>query len=83
MTLHQDSETFLDDLDGQPAPPCMSSVDKPLRAALHDVDAAAQEVIDGIDNYDVSKINDGTRLMNKATTEIDTASSELDKANCS
>ena len=47
------------------------------------IEKAAQEVIDGIDTYSVSKIKDGTVLMNKATTEIDTASAELEKANCS
>ena len=83
VSTQSDSESFLADLDAHPAPPCMATVDKPLRAALRDVDSAAQKVIDGIDNYDVGEIDDGSALMSKATSEIDAASSELDKVSCS
>jgi hypothetical protein len=83
VTTRDDSQTFLDDLGAQPAPACLKAADTPLRASLRDLHSAAQEVIDGIDTYSVSKIKDGTVLMNKATTEIDTASAELEKANCS
>lgn len=83
VTLQTDSESFLNDLDAHPAPPCLSTVDKPLRTALNDLDASSQEVIDGIDNYDVAKINDGTALMRKATPEIDSASVAFENASCS
>lgn len=83
VTVRDDSSSFLSDLDAHPAPPCMASVDKPLRAALRDVHSAAQEVIDGIDSLDVSKVKDGTATMNKATGEINTASDALDNVNCS
>jgi hypothetical protein len=83
VTLQTDSESFLNDLDAHPAPPCLSTVDKPLRTALNDLDASSQEVIDGIDNYDVAKIKDGTALMSEATPEINSASSAFENANCS
>jgi hypothetical protein len=83
VTARDDSQTFLDDLNAQPTPPCLKSADTPLRAALRDVHSAAQEVIDGIDSYSVAKIKAGTALMNKATTEINTASAELKQVSCS
>jgi hypothetical protein len=83
VAVRDDSQSFLDDLDAQPTPPCLAAVDKSLRAGLNDVHAAAVEAIDGIDTIDVSKIQAGTDLMNKATTEIDNASSAFEKASCS
>jgi hypothetical protein len=83
VTVRDDSKNFLNDLDAHPSPPCLTSADKPLRAALNDVNSAAQEIIDGIDSFSTSKIKAGTALMSKATTEINTATSELEKASCS
>lgn len=83
VTARDDSQTFLNDLNAQPTPPCLQSADTPLRAALRDVHSAAQEVIDGIDSFSTSKIKAGTALMSKATTEIDTASAELEQVSCS
>ena len=83
VTVRDDSKNFLSDLDAHHSPPCLTSADKPLRAALNDVNSAAQEIIDGIDSFSTSKIKAGTALMSKATTEINTATSELEKASCS
>ena len=83
VAVRDDSQSFLDDLDAQTTPPCLAAVDKSLRAGLNDVHAAAVEAIDGIDTIDASKIQAGTDLMNKATTEIDSASSAFEKASCS
>jgi hypothetical protein len=83
VAVRDDSQSFLDDLDAQPTPPCLAAVDTSLRAGLNDVHTAAVEAIDGIDTIDASKIQDGTSLMNKATTEIDSASSAFEKASCS
>lgn len=83
VAVREDSQRFLDDLDAQPTPPCLAAVDKSLRAGLNDVHAAAVEAIDGIDTIDASKIQAGTDLMNKATTEIASASSAFEKASCS
>lgn len=83
VTLREDSANFLDDLDAQPTPPCLMTVDTPLRAALNDLHTAAQEIIDGIDNYDVGKIDDGSTLMRKATTEINTATDAYKHVTCS
>jgi hypothetical protein len=82
VVVREDSQSYLDDLDANPAPPCLASVDKPLRAGLNDVHAATQTVIDGIDTLDTSKVQDGTALMNKATTEINAANSAFGKASC-
>lgn len=83
VVARDDSASFLKDLDAHPTPPCLVSTDQPLRAALRDIQSATQEVIDGIDTYDVSKVQDGSALMQKATKEVNSASSELDKAKCS
>jgi hypothetical protein len=83
VTIRDDSASFLSDLDAHPAPPCMQSADKSLRAGLNDVHAASLEVIDGIDQYDPAKINNGATILNKANGEVNDATSALENANCS
>lgn len=83
VTIRDDSASFLDDLDTHPAPPCMKTADKSLRAGLNDVHAASLEVIDGIDQYDPAKINNGATILTKANGEVNDATSALKNANCS
>ena len=83
VTIRDDSASYLRDLNAHPAPPCMQTADKSLRAGLNDIHSAALQVIDGIDQFDADKINAGAATLNKANDEVHDATSALNSAHCS
>lgn len=77
LVAHDDVASFLHGLDAHPAPLCMATTDKSLRAALADYKRGTQLVLDGIDQYDVSKIDQGSAAIRKGTTEITAATDAM------
>lgn len=81
-TLDDDVHHFQDDLNANPAPPCLQDTDTNLRAALKLLDKAAQSVMTGISQDDPTQVDTGTSYMTQATRYINNATSSIQAAQC-
>lgn len=82
QTAHGDIVTFQQGMGQYPAPACMHNVDVALRTALNDYEQGTQMAIDGIDNYDAGKIQQGATLMDDGTSQLQTATGAVETAVC-
>lgn len=79
---HTDVLAFQNGLKTHPAPPCLSAADKHLRTALADYARATQLAMDGIDQYDIGKIDQAGDLITAGNNELGAATDATDSAIC-
>ena len=83
VTLSSDAQQFLDDLNANPAPPCLQPTDKLLRKALNQMKAGADEAVKGIDDDRADEVNNGTALIVKSDQTLMQATQAVKAAKCS
>ncbi len=77
-----DTQSFVDDLNAMPAPPCLTTVDGNLRVALADYEQAAQEGMDGITESNADLLNASAADFSAGTAALGVATTALKSAQC-
>jgi hypothetical protein len=77
VALRSDSNKMLGDLRALKVPSCLGQADGLIRQALGDYVGATGLIIRGIDNLNVTQMNDGTALMETGNTLIGQATGAL------
>lgn len=82
VTFRNDVNSFQNDLNKTPAPPCLTTEDQHLRAALQDYKTGADQVIAGIDDISTDEVSAGAALFTRGNGEITQATNAAKTAQC-
>lgn len=82
VTAHNAVVAFQKGLATHPAPPCLTSADTSLRAALTDYANGTQLAINGIDDLDADEITSASGIINDGNDEMNAAATAVSSATC-
>ena len=75
-------QAYQSDLDRTPAPNCLTSADAEVRQALGNLRDGLNLGISGVDNMDVSLVNQGVSEIDQGNDHLTTASALVKSATC-
>lgn len=80
--VHDEATSFQTYLQQHPAPSCMQAGDTLLHSMLTDLHDGAALITQGLDNQNISDVEAGTQLVNRANSTGVDAATEFSRAQC-